>query len=186
MLQLPTCKATILLRLLLGNVSQATLAEVLAKITRGEEFSRQLRRGWQLVCARQKLKLVPCRDGIKLARKQQYEQIVRQTRLYFILESGARAETSDGLCVQAEAGARQSVCYRLHRPTRREMRQWRGTSLRKSSLPRGMYVCKDSAGQQQLLNERGEVLARRKLQFLSAGNSQDNLLEARLMAGDST
>lgn len=186
LLQLPTCKASILLRLLLGNVSQATLAEVLVKITRGEEFSRQLRRGWRLVCERKKLKLRPCRDGIKLARKQQYEQIVRQTRLYFILESGARAETSDGLCVQADAGARQSMRYRLHRPTRREMRQWQGTSLRQSSLPRGVYVCKDNAGQQQLLNERGELLARKKLQCLSAGNSQDNLLESRLMAGDST
>ena len=186
LLALPACKATILLRLLLGNVTQATLTEVLAKITRGEEFSRQLRRGWRLRCERQKLKLVPCRDGIKLARKQQYEQILRQTRLYFILESGARAETSDGLCVQAEAGARQSVCYRLHRPTRREITQWRDADLRKSSLPQSMYVCKDDTGQQKLLNERGELLARRKLQFLSAGNSKDNLLESRLMAGDST
>ncbi len=182
--ELPTCKASILLRLLLGNVAQVTVTQVLAKIASGEKFCRQLRRGSRLVGDGQKLRLVPGIDGVKLPRKRQYEQIVQQTRLCFILESGARAETSDGLCVQADAAARQSVCYRLHRPTQREMVRWQGKGWRKSSLPRGAYVCRDGSGQQKLLNARGELQA--MLKFSSTGNCVNNLLESRLMAGDST
>ena len=118
--ELPRSKASILLRLLLGKVRQRTVAEVLAQIGRGEKFIRQLRRGWQLVSDGKKLKLQACVDGVKLARRQQYEQIVHQTRLCFILEAGACAETSDGVRVQAEADTGQSKCYRLYRPTRQE------------------------------------------------------------------
>ena len=159
---LPRSKARILLRLLLGNVAQQTVTKVLAQIDMGEKFVRQLRRGLKLAYDGQKLKLLPCVDGVKVARKQQYEQIVRQTQLCFILESGARAETSDGLCMQVDAEQRHSVCYHLHRPTRREVVQWRGKSvpLRKLCLPQGTfaYVCREDTGRQKLLNERGECL----------------------------
>lgn len=159
--ELPCGKASILLRLLLGNVSQQMVAKVLAQIGRGEKFSQQLRSGVKLVSDRQKLRLMSCVDGVKVARRQQYQQIVRQTRLCFILESGARAETSDGLCVQADAAARQSMCYRLHRPTQREKVCWRGRSvpLRELRVPHTSYVCTDVAGRQRLLNERGQCLA---------------------------
>ena len=158
--ELPSCKASILLRLLLGNVSHKLVAKVLAHIGRGDKFSCQLRRGVKLVSDGQRLRLLPGVDGVKIARRQQYEQIVRQTRLCFILESGARAETSDSLCVQAEAAQEGSMCYRLHRPTRREKVQWRGKTvpLRKLHLPQASYVCKDDTGRQRLLNERGECL----------------------------
>ena len=158
--ELPSVKASMLLRLLLGNVSQQMVAKVLAHVSRGEKFSRQLRRGRRLVGDGQKLRLQTCVDGVKVARKQQYEQIVRQTQLYFILEAGASAETSDGLWVQAEAAERQSVCYHLHRPTRKEKVRGQSKSVlpRKLCLPQASYVCRDAAGRQRLLNERGEYL----------------------------
>ena len=158
--ELPRCKASILLRLLLGDVTHKLVAKVLAHIGRGENFSCQLRRGVKLVSDGHKLKLQTCVDGVKVARRQQYAQIVRQMRLCFILESGAHAETSDGLCVQADAAQEGSMCYHLHRPTQREKVQWQGKSvpLRKLHLPQASYVCRDDAGRQRLLSEQGECL----------------------------
>ncbi len=155
---LPTCKASILLRIFLGDVSQQTVATVLARVSEEGRFTQQLRRGQRVAGEGRKLRLQACVDGVKLARRQQFREIVRQTRLHFILEAGASAETADGLRVQAETEVRQrSVCYHLHRPTQREKVSWRGKRVprREVHLPHVAYVCTDAAGKQRLLDEQG-------------------------------
>ena len=162
--KLPHCKAKILLRLLLGAVSQRTVTAVLAQTGRGEKFSRQLKRNLMLISDGTKLKLQHHTAGVKVARKQQYAQIMRHTQACFILEPGACAETTEVKCAPANATQPRSVCYRLHRPTQREKVRWRGqrVPLRtlRDELPRNMtlYVCKADTGKQELVNTAGECL----------------------------
>lgn len=175
---LPPCKAKIVLRLLLGNVPQQAVTEVLAQIEGEDKFTRQLRRGQLLVYDGVWLRLQRTADGVKLPRKQQYKQIVQQLRSCFILEPGARAETTDA-CVQTDTTQPRSVCYHLHRPTQGEKVRWRGRNvpLREvQDLPptRSLFIRTDAAGRRSLVDDRGELIG---------GKCKDILLESQLTGG---
>ena len=161
--EMPVCKAKILLRMLLGRVTQRMVTEVLARISREEKFTRQLRRGWQVDYDGVRLRVRRCMTGVKVARTQQYMQIVQQQRLSFVLESGAYAETKDVSCVREDDALACSVAYRLHRPTQREKVPWRGKAVLlrrvRHELPVKLYVREDDRGGRVLVNGKGECLA---------------------------
>ena len=182
---LPHCKTRMLLRLLLGNVAQQTVTKVLAQIDRGGKFVRQLRRGLLLTCDGQKLKLLPCVDGVKVARKQQYEQIVRQTRLCFILESGAHAETSDGLCVQADSGPGTQPALSSASPDTAGDRAVAGQKSAAVIFAAGDVCVQGRCWPAETAERARGVFDMMGLKFLSTGNCEDILLESRHMAGDS-
>ena len=159
---MPVCKAKILLRMLLGRVTQRTVTEVLAGISRGEKFTRQLRCGWRVDYDGVRLQVRRCVTGVKAVRTQQYMQIVQQQRLGFVLESGAYAETQDVSCRRADAAPARSVAYRLYRPTQREKVPCRGklVLLRRvrHELPATLYVQEDDRGGRVLVDGKGECL----------------------------
>ena len=160
--EMPVCKAKILLRLLLGRVTQRTVTEVLAKVGREEKFTRQLRRDCYVDYDGEKLQLRRCATGVKVARTQQYMQIVQQQRLGFVLESGAYAETKDVSCRRAANAPERSVSYRLYRPTQREKVPWQGKSVLlrrvRHELPTTLYVREDDRGERVLVDGKGECL----------------------------